>query len=667
MPSPPDNPTPFTITRHPQVVILWINLCGYGWAETYPLWPCQHDFALEQGARIAEYRSWLLCRGAEICFAAVRTYLDPVDQQACIDAPIFDIGRWGYCNTPHNAVLFVPRTAGGKWGFRYLHGLEDSEVEDGRWLYHPLASLPGPAGPPPDPLTAAKPDLYRFFLRWIRDNTCKISDAGLDDDSHPLYRLEQWQSITFSKTLSQQLGTAYARASWAGLVYAKSPPMSPCGEAVTALRACYATNVRFYANSDQVDQLLYYWCKPDAAFFAGRNIWFGARADERMASPAAGPGELVAHKSYVFAPGDTWSDPPGDHFCGGVNDFLGLALRTWPDGDDTPLSLLCECDVIVPLPIKFRLSDNSVVQLDTQIATFDVADFTAEEVGPNEFVIHAKCGCQDACDSDCSHWSSDVPVLTPSTLFSLRRSTNDSTLVSGTYVQVNGQLITSPKYSFSGWVKEKPLVGHGPMVGIYDGINNNLVVPGSFLPGSLGIEVNRNETTRIALYTSLTDFPAPADAAWHHYGIAVDLTTSPNPYAEFYLDGVQVFAGQIPFYNSVAVSAPTDPYAGLAFNSGHTFNSHFKVYNTFLSSSEFATLATGAPGATADHWYKMDEGQGLLVHDSGTLPIPGYIASCLPTDGCYPTGQVKYGALIVNGKVVSLGEPITEIYGRILT
>lgn len=650
------------ITGNPLEVVLTINFKEVnGVQEIYHLSHEDWDQGETEAAELAIARSYVLAKNSRIEFVQLRQAAYPGESMGLLQDPLPALSCWGFLHTPHSALKFRLQDGAGKYAFRFFHMIADSEMADETWIRQPYV-LPDIAPVLPlDPATAPLQDLWDFFLCTVRDKSHYAK--RLPDLPSGAYQFEirKWRDVFFMAARAERINKAYRRVSWEAFPRENAPAFSPCGTVTAVVRQPYEAKCQFYPNGP-VENIRHYWAKPDARLLPFRTIFWPWR-EARQIENTTRLGERTTGPGYWRSPGTSLGDAPGTAPTGTPTDFLGLTVRPWEPPEPTPIEFLPGCDMPIAADITAELSDLSVVDRNARIFEFDDATFDMEEVAPGHVKIIAKSNAITPCDEDCSHWSTDVPVLSPSTPFSLRRSTTDATLLAGTYVQVDGQLITSAQYSFAAWVKEKPIVGHGPMTGIYDAIGNNLVLPGSFSPGSLGVEINRCEGSEVALYSSLTDFPAPADDFWHHYGIAVDLTTSPCPYAEMYLDGVLVFAGQVPFFNRVAGVAPIAPYALLAFNSGHTFNANFKVFDSFLSSAVFATLASGAAGPPAQHNYKMDEGKGLIVHDTGTSPIDGRIAGCVTPGDCAPTGAMLYGGLVVEGKVINPGSPITIIGG----
>lgn len=655
----PDESSFQDTTDNPLKFIQWINFGDLGWSEYYYLPTDDVQTAYLTCQEIMRYRSWLLCPGTVIEWACLRQESPPWWEWPTIGAAVPDPGRWGPCHTPEEGLHVNYRTAGKRWGNRILKGIPFDQFVAAKLDPAPYR-IPTAGLTEPDPMTADWPTLWRWFHYFVQRQTCH-ADPRVDPYPtvpHPWSR-RSWELANFRGATTQDVSAAVRRVSWEPDILLPRPPFTPCGQAVTALRACYQSQVRFFTGGP-VQKITYYWAKPGVDVFPERHIFWGWRRDMDTRD-LGGPGELVRHRQYLFAPGYSFGDAPGDHYCGLLSDFLGL--RVWPPADPLPAEITCldGCDVPVPLPIKFRLSDNSVHQDNTQIATFDVADFTAEEVGPNEFVIHAKCGCDDLCTSDCTYWTTDVPWASPTNPFAIKFPTWSSSPPLS--VTIPFLTAASDKFSIAGWHKRTANSGT-EILWMIDPVSppdfGMLLYLNCIDPPCQMVFEDRSHNTIGHYRQAKSDFVAEG-SDWHHYGVSYDYSNYPW-IVKFYFDGTLVTTTITDDAISTQQRLAQKSYIGDHQSTNDAYFDDWRIFDgTILSGSDYLDLFNRTSVLTPTHHYKMDEGAGVLVHDTGSDPMPGYIPACLSPSTCLPTGIYTYGGLVVGGKVISLGSPITEI------
>lgn len=650
------------LTTSPLYCALFLNYHSRGWGEYYALRQNDERLALDHCRLIMEARSWVMARDVEVEWACLRNSFPIHWEQAVIGDKLTALPQWGPPQDPYTRLYIRADDGFGAHGRFFFHGIDDDEITKDGWVSDPFPLPPTLPAPPPVPALATKVELWRYLLCLLREYCAKFKDMGTNNLGEKQWLVRPWKKLEFRHVSSKELPPRYRRCSWEPIDVLVQPHFSPCGEAVTVLRMGYQAPCRFYAGGP-VQGIRYYYAPPAAKVLDIPTIFWGW-AREKVLTNGAAAGEITAQAGRIVTYGYSFSAAPGDHYEGTDENYLGLSTIPWAPPTPTPSIYQVGCNVAVPAPIKFRDSGSLVVQIDGRDIIFDKDDFTVSIPGPNQFLVKAKCGCNDPCTAECDWWSTDTPAISPSNPFSLNLCKPAGV---NTQILFPTAPIRVPKWSAGFWAKFASMPDVQALGSLGDNFLRFFIRPAGVGTFYFYFTYERGAPFSPTWLISALSDPIAYSGGWHHYGFSAD-STSGGLTAKLYFDGVPqttTFSPPFPSPLPPLSSAITD-WMMPVFNNAYTeswYDDLRTVEGSNWTDAEFAALAAGA-GPVGSHRYKMNEGEGLIVHDSGPVPLPGYIRACLTPDACYPTGSAKYGALVVGGKVLSLGEDITEITCR---
>jgi hypothetical protein len=150
---------------------------------------------------------------------------------------------------------------------------------------------------------------------------------------------------------------------------------------------------------------------------------------------------------------------------------------------------------------------------------------------------------------------------------------------------------------------------------------------------------------------------------WHHIVIAVNLGGATNPdRMQIYVDGVAKtlsFSGTAPSQTADLSSA--QPYISYSSNAWYGRIRDWRIWTSQLTAVNAASLYAGDDVGSPVHWWKIDEGSGVTIADSGSNPVTG-TASTL----CTWAGSGSFGVRRTFCRAAIHLKKDTSKYGGIL-
>ena len=331
-------------TQKPFVAVFFINHPPNGWSMRWTLPDGDIASARATTTLLAEGLSFLLAQNCVVEWASVRQEGAPYIEWAAIDTPLPALAQWGVVDNDRVGLLWRFDSGTGKYINHLFKAVDDDEITDFKWVRAPFDIPPGPAVRPPIIALATIPELYRYVLALFRDRTCCGKRVNPKDPSNKWWELTPWATVQYRKVSTRAVGSAYRRASWEPRDFTQQPGFTPCGTAVTVLRACYSASCRFFSDGP-TQGIRYYWAQPGAAVFPFQSIFWGwARDKDVDVDNLMDPGEFLGPGARTYQLGIALGLAPGIAPDGIEAQFLGQTQSPWGASPITPLIYQIICD-----------------------------------------------------------------------------------------------------------------------------------------------------------------------------------------------------------------------------------------------------------------------------------------------------------------------------------
>lgn len=647
--------------------VAYVNRGDNGFTETWNLLAEDEPSARAAYAAILPARRSLLADGHQIIWAGLRRQRVRPEQLGLLANPLDSLRKpdespyWGPVDFDGTSLQFVFETATGKAVDRYLLGVPDDEITGERWVRAPWTAGKAAISVPADPGAAAPGELYLWALRTLRDYTCHARLVGEAGGGSLVCEVEPWDVVHFVKTSIKMPGRRFLRSSWEAYPWDYSPGFSPCGSVVGCVRSCYTAPCYFFGEGP-ARTIRHYVAYSTALLFPLWTIYW-PWSQELQHTNTSPPGEKTGATARAWANGYSLGDAAGTDYCGTPAQFLGLSSASWDTSLATPEDERCECDMPVQ-PFRIDNSDGSIIEADAHRLTVNLPNLKITKPAAGHVVLEDDCECGAPCDTDCSCWSDEVPPGSSETN-SFNFTGNGPEMLCG--VTVPGELVDPFKFSMTFWAKFDTAVSMDALcagdrailprrlIGIGDGAGNPQLY--------FQIALNNGH-----YYTSIRDIVGDVHD-WNFYAIVWDGSAA-LPQLRYFVNAVECLSITLELYDwhglefePAMAETRIQTYTGYPFVAS-AFGTDFRIFNgTTLTPLQITNLMAFGTESGLSHWFKLNEGSGLLVADSGADVMPGFVKTCVPESPCLPTGGMGYGALVIDGKALTLGTPIKVVDG----